>query len=348
MHLASVRLVGFGPFDDTVVPFCHDDGEPRMVSVVHGGGGVGKTSLLTAISMTRPGHCVVPPPALVGSEGSPRVIAEFRLGQDDPDRPHPLCLATPNARVFDDDDAEVLRRREQSLFDKLAREGGFVFVSFGASRWFSRQPIALSAPLRSVARYDVRAASAFDDASRADLARETKQALAYAAITGALTAGGRQGREFGALAAGMLHAVDALVGLSGFKYLGVEPRSLEPRFAAADNAEVRFDTLPTRVRHLAAIAALTVRALWAAYPARDPLGAEGIVVIDEVDLHQDEVVLTGLVPALRRALPLVQWIVTTTSPVVAASCEAGEVLALRKTTARQGVDLYFGASARTH
>ena len=348
MHLASVRMVGIGPFDDVVVPFCHDDGEPRLVTVVHGGGGVGKTSLLTAISMTRPGHCIVPPPALANSAASPQVVTEFRLGQDDPDRPHPLCLATPNARVFEDDDAEVLRRREQALFDKMAREGGFVFVSFGASRWFSRQPIALSSPLRSVARYDVRGASAFDDASRADLARETKQALAYAAITGALTAGSEGQREFGALAAAMAHAVDALVGLSGFKYLGVEPRSLEPRFTDAEDSEVFFDALPTRARHLVAMAVLTVRALWAAYPGRDPRCAEAVVEIDEVDLHQDETVLAGLVPALRRALPMVQWIVTTTSAVVAASCDASDVLALRKATERRGVDLYFGASARTH
>jgi predicted ATP-binding protein involved in virulence len=202
--------------------------------------------------------------------------------------------------------------------------------------------------LRSVARYDVRAASAFDDASRSDLARETKQTLAYAAITGALTEGTEAQREFGALAGAVAHAVDELVGLAGFKYLGVEPRSLEPRFGDADGVPVRFDAIPTRARHLVAFAALTVRALWAAYPARNPLDAEGVCVIDEVDLHQDEAVLNGLASALRRALPLVQWIVTTTSPVVAASCDAGEVLALRKTAERRGVDLYFGVSARTH
>ncbi len=348
MYLASVRLVGIGPFDDVAVPFCHDDGEPRLVTVVHGGGGVGKTSLLAAISMTRPGHCIAPTPGMLRQLPAPQIITEFRLGLDDPDRPHPLCLATPNARVFAADDAEMMRRREQALFDKLARERGFVFVSLGASRWFSRQPIALSAPLRSVARYDVRAASAFDDASHSDLARETKQALAYAAVTGALTAGGGGPSEFGALATAMEHAVNELVGLAGFEYRGVEPRSLEPQFSSPDDELVAFDGLPTRARHLVAMGALTVRALWAAYPDCDPLGAEGVAVVDEIDLHQDEAVQTGLVPALRRALPGVQWIVTTTSPVVAASCDAASVIALRKTAQRSGVDLYVGASARTH
>ena len=348
MRLVTVRLVGFGPFDDVVVPFCYDDGEPRPVTVVHGGGGVGKTSLLSAIAMTRPGHCIVPPPSFAGGEQAAQAITEYRLGQDDPERPHPLCLATPNTRVFVEDDAETLRRREQALFDRRAREEGAVFVSFGATRWFSRQPIALSAPLRSVARYDVRTASAFDDASRGDLARETKQALAYAAITGALTVGAEAHREFGALAQAMEHAVNHLVGLAGFEYLGVDPRSLEPRFGERGGSVVRFDALPTRARHLVAFGALTVRALWAAYPARDPIEAEGVCAIDEIDLYQDEAVLTGLVPALRRALPAVQWIVTTTSPVVAASCDASDVLALRKIPERGGIDLYWGASARTH
>jgi hypothetical protein len=53
--------------------------------------------------------------------------------------------------------------------------------------WFSRQPIALSAPARTVARYDVRASASGDDATRSDLARETKQALVYAAIAAALS-----------------------------------------------------------------------------------------------------------------------------------------------------------------
>ena len=44
----------------------------------------------------------------------------------------------------------------------------------------------LASPERSVVRYDVRAVPSLDDATRADLARDTKQILSYAGITAAL------------------------------------------------------------------------------------------------------------------------------------------------------------------
>src|SRR5260370_29638593 len=61
-----------------------------------------------------------------------------------------------------------------------------LFRSISGARWFSRRPVMLSSPERNVLRYDPRGAASFDDATRADLARETKQVLSYAAIAGAL------------------------------------------------------------------------------------------------------------------------------------------------------------------
>ncbi len=164
------------------LPFGDDSGAPRSVTVIHGSGGVGKTTLLCAIASTRPGYAVLPQvPTAVGAE-APAVVCDWVLGPDDPTRPHPLTVATPTPsfRVEPSDAAEVVRRREQALFDRRAREGGFAHVAIGATRWFSRQPIAFSAPLRSIARYDVRAPAPQDEAARTDLARETKQALGYA------------------------------------------------------------------------------------------------------------------------------------------------------------------------
>jgi len=96
-----------------------------------------------------------------------------------------------------------------------------------------------------------------------------------------------------------------------------------------------------------AFAALSVRTLWAAYPDRDPRIAEGVVLIDEVDLHQDVAVALKLPAALRAALPSVQWILTTCSPVVASGAASGEVLALRTSTEGR-VELHAGPSAITH
>jgi hypothetical protein len=313
---------------------------------------VGKTTLAAAIASTRPGHTIVPQRELtrgVLHDGPPRIACQWRLGIDDPDRPHPLVLATPSTRLLDDDEQETLRRREQALFDRVAREQGFVFVAIPATRWFSRQPVALAAPLRTVASYDPRSTVSFDDATRAELARDTKQALAYAAISAALApTTDPASRRFQHTGEAMREAVNAVLWLTGFSYVGVDPLSLEPQFRSAGGQTLPFDALPTRARHLVAFGALPVRALAAARPERHPREAEGVVVIDEADMHQDPAVQAALPAALQRALPNVQWILTTTSPKVAGSCDTREVLALRKIPELGRVELFTGSEARTH
>ena len=133
----------------------------------------------------------------------------------------------------------------------------------------------------------------------------------------------------------MTKTVDALVGLAGFSYAGLDAGALEPLFRSQDGQVAPFDALPTSARHLVAFGALTIRALWGAYPMRDPLEAEGVV-------------LGSLLDCLRNALPRVQWIVTTTSPVVAASASEREVFALRRLPRAPEVQLFSGAEARVH
>jgi hypothetical protein len=352
MKLLRAVLVGVGPFEELVLPFADENGEARPLTVIHGAGGTGKSSVLAAIASTRPGHAVVQPArAEARAEAPPPFAAcDWVLGQDEPARPHPLSVASPNARLSPSDEIEGLRRREQALFDRLANEGGFAFLPVPSTRWFSRQPIAFSAPARTLARYDVRASASLDDATRADLARETKQALAYAAIASALAAPSELAeRRFDLLGAAMQSAVDILVSLSGLSYRGLDPLSFEPVFARLGQKKiVAFDALPTRARHLVAFAALSVRTLWAAYPDQDPREAEGVIAIDEVDLHQDAQVQQKLLPALRAALPEAQWILTTASPVLAGAADAHSVLALRHVPEGDAVRVFAGEQARTH
>jgi hypothetical protein len=315
---------------------------------------VGKTSLLAAIATSRPGHVTVQTPRpdhVRGSDGSASswASADWLLGQDDPERPHPLRVASPNVKLAGPEEQELTRRREQALFDRVATEGGFAFLSISATRWFSRQPIGISAPSRGVARYDVKQTAGLDDATRSDLSRETKQALAYAEIGSALAEKRPLDSDvrLETLGPSMLQVVGQLASLYGFRYLGLDAISWEPMFQGSESGRLAFDALPTRVRHLVAFGALTVRTLWAAYPDRDPRLAEGVVLIDEVDLHQDAAVAMKLPSVLRRVLPSVQWILTTHSPLVAAGAAAGEVLALR-TSVEGRVEVHAGPSATTH
>jgi len=142
--------------------------------------------------------------------------------------------------------------------------------------------------------------------------------------------------------------VGRLTALAGYRYLGADPVSLEPMFNGGSGGVSDFDNLPTSVRHLAAFGALAVKTLLAAWPGRDPRESEGVVLIDDVALHQDHAVLRALAPALREALPRVQWILTTSSPAVASGCEASEIVALRRMPTSQRIELYEGPLATLH
>lgn len=370
MRLLRLQVSHLGPFQREQFSFSELDGEGggdnleaeaplagRAVTVIHGPGGVGKTTLLSAIAATRPGALSTLHQRRVRAHDdavpeAPAIVADWALGQDDPDRPHTLTLATPGARVFADDQQEGLRRREQALFDKVAREGGFAWAVLPAHRWFSRQPTMLGVPSRVTSAYDTRQHGLFDDAARADLTRDTKQVLAYAAIAAALERQGalstaRHDVALEALGDAMREVVDGLVRLAGYAYRGLDAASLEPEFSSAGGPRT-FDELPTQVRHLIAMGALSLRAMWLARPERDPRDTEGVVAIDEIDLHQDPAVQGLLVPTLRELLPNVQWIVTTQSGGVAGSAATHEVLALRRLPEHDRVEVYSGSDARTH
>jgi hypothetical protein len=344
MRLVSLRLRNVGVFDDTTVTFADDaDGErlpPRPVTVLFGADGIGKTTLLTALSATRPGQALPPAPFPRGGGGGAAkaaepafVVTEWLLGEDDPERPHPLVVASPTAVLEGEtsDDA-VARRREQALFDRRAQhDGGFVYVGFSGARWFSRTANMLSVPDRTVARYDVRQAASFDDPTRADLARETKQVLSYAGIARALGRGRAEHAHLDRLDGAVHEVMNVLLDPFGLRYAGVSPLTLEPEAQGAGGRVVSFDALPRAARHLAALGALSLRALFAAYPrSADARAREGVVAVDDVDLQQDPAVLRQLVPLLRRALPGVQWILCTASTQLANACAPGEVVALRR------------------
>jgi hypothetical protein len=352
MRLTRALVAGAGPFERVEVLFADEELNPRELTVVHGSGGVGKSTLLQGIATTRPGNTVAQLPrgdARGEQHGPAHVVCDWLLSADDPDRPHVLRLASPNVRLPGDESEEGLRRREQAHFDKLAQEGGFAFLWLPAARWFSRQPFGINAPARAVGRYDVRSPISFEDSSRVDLARETKQALGYAAISAALSgAAGSDERRFDLFAEGMHAAVDRLCDLVGLRYAGVDPATFEPIFSQGRRHGLPFDALPTRARHLIAIGAMATRVLWAAYPDRDPREAEGVILVDDIELYQEHATLLRLGAALREALPVAQWVVTTASPVLAASSSVSEVVALRRGADDDIVTVFAGEEALTH
>jgi hypothetical protein len=349
MRLASVRLHHVGPFGDTTLRFADPDAEtpaPRPLTVVFGGDGTGKTTLASAIALTRPGYALPPlPHGRDRTEGdAPHVVTEWYLGADDPERPHPLVVASPTAVLpGETPEAAIGRRREQGLFDRRAQtEGGFVFLAFSGARWFSRAANALSTPDRSLVRYDVRQPSSFDDPTRSDLTRETKQVLSYAAIGRALGGERAAYMHLARFDAAVREVTELFLEPFGFSYAGVSPTSLEPEARDARGRVVPFEALPRPARHLVAFGALSLRALFGAYGGpQDPREREGVVLVDDIEAQQDPANLRLVPPLLRRALPNVQWILTTSSTQLAMACEPHEVIAVRRSEER-GVEIGEG------
>lgn len=352
MLLLRLRLVSLGPFEDITIPFCDDEGIPKPVVVLFGAEGVGKTTILSAIAMTRPGHAIAqhqPWRAEPSSDAPPFVVSEWHLGDDDPARPHPLKVASPNARLDERDDEALQRRREQALFDRRAAERGFVLVAVSGARWFSRTAVMLSSPERTLLRYDVRSAASFDDAARTDLARETKQILSFACITSALA---RQIDDpdsyMSRFEHALRHVLAALLDDDRYRFLGADPVRLEPTFLDPEGRRVDFDDLPRSLRHLVSFGALVMRSLAAAWPDRDPRESEGVVLLDDVESEQPLFRQKTIVRRLHHALPRVQWIITTSSTDVAMGCAATDLVVLRRRPGGAAIDLHEGVDAVLH
>jgi AAA domain, putative AbiEii toxin, Type IV TA system len=62
-----------------------------------------------------------------------------------------------------------------------------------------------------------------------------------------------------------------------------------------------------------------------------PEDIDALVLIDEIDLHLHPSLQRVLVPRLRTALPRVQWVVTTHSPLILSSFDSAEIIALDRT-----------------
>lgn len=354
MHLGRVRLAGVPALPDLSLSFADESGVPRSLVLLFGADGTGKTTLLNAIAHTRPGHTLPPLPqrrARPPSHEKPEpvfVVAEWVLGRDDPDRPHPLVVASPSAVIAGEDEAQAIaRRREQAMFDKRAQERGFALLAISGARWFSRTSVMLSSPERTVAKYDPRAAASFDDATRADLARETKQVLSYAAIAHALEVRA-ESLHITPLAVALREALRVALAPFDARWEGADAATLEPVFAHGPSELVLFDDLPKGARHLVAIVSLATRALYGAYegdasPVRE---REGVVLVDDLESQQDAATLRELPMLLRRALPGVQWVLTTAHPSATMGCSRDQVLALRRTEI--GLEVHAGDLAVLH
>jgi energy-coupling factor transporter ATP-binding protein EcfA2 len=365
MYLTSLRLRNVGPFDDVSIPFLDEEGHPRTTTVILGDSGAGKTTILSAIACTRPGLCTTPPRAREGvAPAETFAVARWRLGDDDPARPHDLVVASPNAQLDEHPTEAAARKREQAHFDRVAAERGYCVIPLSAARWAGRVAVAGASPERPISAMDHRSHAVMDDASRADLAREVKQALVNAVTIAALSAfqarakidpnaslvppppiplrGGTAPFEV------FRSTFQALLPDGEASYEGVDPNTFEPLFRDQAGRTVPFDELAFGVKNRILMGGVILRRIALAYPGRDPLQCEAVALIDEVEAHLPQRRQREIVDVLRRAFPKLQLIVTTQSPLVIEGRAHDEVVVLSRDFETGRIEIAAGPSAVLH
>ena len=141
----------------------------------------------------------------------------------------------------------------------------------------------------------------------------------------------------------LLNHADLLPGIHGFELRGrgggnaAHQIVLKHRFDMQAGLET-IETPATWLSHgyqstIAWLADLVGHYLWQANAAGasvdiDPADMQGLVLIDELDLHLHPSWQVGLIPALKQTFPKLQFIVTTHSPMLLAGLEADEIVML--------------------
>ncbi len=121
-------------------------------------------------------------------------------------------------------------------------------------------------------------------------------------------------------------AVTAL--LPGFTGLRVDRAALR-MVVDKDGSPLFLDQLSDGERNLIALSADVARRLAIANPGRpDPLHAEVIVLIDEIELHLHPGLQREVLPRLRATFPNAQFVVSTHSPQVLSSVSGSDVRVL--------------------
>jgi hypothetical protein len=318
LELTNVKLA-----HDLSLSFEGADGAPRMWTCILGDNGSGKTSILQAIALAAMGESMASKLVddarsyvTAGAPGATAAIATaFTGGLSTRLEVRPGSYQWVGAGKHDER-VEELRRH---------RASGFFIAGFGTSRRLAR-PGQIAVPADPVAE---RVRGLFDADHRL-LGLEFGEALEPQALKGAFLQG---------VTALLQEARDVesalLPGLTGLERAreeapGARQGDVVARFDAGGGA---FHVAPHLLSAgyqsvLAWVGELIGHTLLDAQRAVALAEIEGIVLIDEIDLHLHPTWQRRIVPILRRLLPRVQFIVTTHSPLVLAGCAPDEIVRL--------------------
>ena len=355
LHVQRLKLLR-----DFRLDFTGTDGQPRMWTVIIGRNGTAKTSILQAIALAAAGSRQVsvlaqnvvahlvdrrprrPQPMQIDAlfRFTPRSAADARV--------HPMLGRAPGKHVRLHSKLSLqpkqstlagrsyyctaaepdvsLARNGDSLFDPLddarADNRALWFVAgYGVGRFLpdpqSQPPLVQPSIERLVPLF--RNTTALTSLRFLDHLPQTKA------------------RKFTkALRDTLIHVDDLVPDLLGIELKGKGGVTKSGTLIDKD----RFELLVGQERHkfpavalshgyqstLAWIADLIGHVMWEADDTIDAADIEGLVLIDEIDLYLHPTWQAGLIPALRRTFPKVQFVATTHSPVVLSALAPEEIV----------------------
>ena len=340
MYIDSIAIRNFRTFKQARIGFVHSDrsatrgsGNPRFpnMNLVLGGNGSGKTTLLKGIAIAALGPAVAAsglfPYHLVRRElGRPveeeaLIEAAFTPGRQDYASRMPESIEQVQSRI------RIVRRGDLEQFEWAHEDDkrwhpifssssdAFFFVGYGASR-----------RVEKVGRIDEagRRASSFVRAGRITSLFEDTYSLVPLSYWLPRYQEGNRGRFVQARS-----LVNRLLG-SG-KYQLTDEMAAGEYIFKNRNARVPFPALSDGYRALIGwIGDLLYHICETCPRGKKLIENQGIVMIDEVDLHIHPKWQMQLLPRLAKCLPKIQFIVTSHSPLLVGSLDWRNVIVARQ------------------
>jgi putative AbiEii toxin of type IV toxin-antitoxin system len=339
LHLRNVRLLAEQEFS-----FLNSDGSPRMWTVLLGENGVCKSTILQSIALAAMGPKLGS--ALIGdtdrlrnitNKADASITASFKIPtlghRPPPGQPDLLSSLLMTSKRHDLLPGDQQRPGEEPLLDQFRGERiwGLFIVGYGVGRYLAR-PGEVAAPEDPVldrvsGLFDVRHkmlginfSSVFGDGQ---IARRFSNYVLNVLLEGA--------RPEERLLPGFLDLEsDASLESSGFEFLMGESRLKLPATWLSDG----YQAMLSWVADLLGNALLDIRDFPPVFDISltglvRPQELQGIVLLDEIDLHLHPAWQRRIIPLLRKIFPKLQFIVTTHSPLILTGFEREEIIRLR-------------------
>lgn len=352
MYLRDLTLKNVKLLRDLKLPFIRN-GKPRMWTVLLGENGLCKTTVLQAIAMAAVGWERANQLAEAGidalrdrrqSNAEVEITADFTFGNlrhsqrkypgwSTPPANPPLLTSIVNLKP----DHNLLSGRSRYAGNsKLHRDPLQEAQSTGLAHWFvAAYGVRRTLPLPQLTQqlsnpHRKRLESLFDKNESligtgfADLFENTKRSQEFAA----------------SLRHALLDDGALLPRIKGFDLRGRGGITKAAHIVESHRFSFTAGNRPVKIPAtwlsqgyqalIAWVADLLGYAFWDANQAVLPSELEGLVLIDELDLHLHPMWQVQLIPALKRTFPNVQFVVTTHSPMLLPGLEADELWILKQ------------------